>query len=139
MNPAVSFDQFTRLAARDSQAFSVVQITESAPNWLLRLLIAPAYLFFFIYAQFAPFIFRKHLEVIFPALPYIKERESLYWLRDTFRLYYHTLKFYRSASLFRPQVDEILDRLDEEIDSLNFALQNEPFLKQVIETIEQRQ
>lgn len=83
-----------------------------------------------------PFIYRKHLSVIFSALPYIKERESLSWLKDAFMLYYYSLKGYRPFCLFRGSIDALIDELDEQVDSLSFSLENQTFLQSAIGAIE---
>ncbi len=88
--------------------------------------------FFFIayaiLAQFVPFIFKKHLSVILPALPYLKDRKSITMLRDIFSLYYYAMKGYRPVSLFKGKIDAIIDDLDEQLDSISFALEHEAFL-----------
>lgn len=138
MNPAVSFDQFVALAEQDGRIFfGVLQAAKSFAGWWLRvILVIFLSIPLLIFAQIVPFIFRKHLSTIFPALPYIEKEESLHWLRDTFLLYYYALKGYNTFCLFRKSINSLIDELDENIESLEFALEHRSSLQKTIESIE---
>lgn len=138
MDATASFDQFTELAEQDGKVFvALLQASKDIASWWLRIfLLIFLSVPFLILAQFVPFIYRKHLSVIFSALPYIMERESLSWLKDAFMLYYYSLKGYRPFCLFRGSIDTLIDELDEQIDSLSFSLENQNFLQSAIGAIE---
>lgn len=139
LNPTLSFRQFTAIAEQDGRIFfGVLQAARSmASLWLRLILIVFLSVPLLIFAQLAPFVFRKHLHTILPALPYIKEQKALFWLRDAFMLYYYALEGYKPFCLFRSPVNSLMDDLDEHIDSLTFALENSNFINGAIKEIEQ--
>ena len=142
LNPAISLNQFAELAEQDGRIFfailqAVRQAAKSIVSWWLSIItiifLLPLIL---IFAQTVPIIFRKHLSIILPALPYIKERESLFWLKDVFQLYYYVLKGYRPFCLFRKSINFLMDEIDEHIDSLSLVLENQAFLQHATTNIE---
>lgn len=139
MNAIVSFNQFAVVAEQDGRIFfGILQAAKSMASWWLRLiLIIFLAIPLLVFAQIAPFVFRKHLQTIFPVLPYIKDQKSLFWLKDAFMLYYYALKGYKPFCLFRKPINSIMDELDEHIDSLKFALENSNFVQSAIREIEQ--
>jgi hypothetical protein len=139
LNPTVSFNQFAIIAEQDGRIFfGVLQAAKSMASWWLRLiLIVFLAVPLLIFAQISPFVFRKHLQTISPVLPYIKDKDSLIWLKDTFILYYFSLKDYKPFCLFRKSINSLMDELDEHIDSLTFALENSNFIHSAIKEIEQ--
>lgn len=90
-------------------------------------------------AQIVPTVFKKHLALVYPLLPYIEDNESLAYLRDAFLLYYHVLKGYHPFSFRRKAIRALMDELDEHIDSLSFVLENEDFLEHALEGIKHAQ
>ena len=64
------------------------------------------------------------MKLIYPALPFIQDKKSLEWLKDTFRLYYFALKGYRTVALNKKSFDVLMEELDEHIDSLSYVLEN---------------
>lgn len=139
LNPTISFNQFAIIAGQDGRIFfGVLQAAKSMASWWLRLiLIVFLAVPLLVFAQIAPFVFRKHLQTIFPVLPYIKDNDSLLWLKDAFMLYYYALKGYKPFCLFRKPINSLMDELDEHIDSLTFALENSNFIYTTIKGIEQ--
>lgn len=138
MDTSVSFNKFMSLAEQDGRIFySMLQAAKSMAGWWLRaILLVFLFPLLLIFAQISPYIFRSPLNKIFPLLPYIKDKNSLNWLKDTFLLYYYTLKGYKPFCLFRKPVNSLMDELDEQIDSLSFSLKNQDFLQHAIENIE---
>ena len=126
MNAVITLHQFEQLAQQDTAFLSIVQSMRGYAmlwvNILAAIFLRPIV---FLIAPIIPRIFRDHLNYIYPALPYIQDRKSLEWLRDTFLLYYFSLKGYRSAALFKNKFDLLMEELDEHIDSLNYVLENE--------------
>lgn len=101
MNADATFNEFMGLAQQD-MSFAMIQSAKTVGKGVAWLVAAPFFLIAYaILAQFVPFIFRKHLSVILPALPYLKDRKSIIMLRDIFSLYYYAMKGYRPASLSR--------------------------------------
>lgn len=139
LNPTISFNQFMVIAEQDGRIFfGVLQAVKSIASWWLHLiLIIFLAVPLVVFAQIAPFIFRKHLQTIFPVLPYIKDKSSLIWLKDAFILYYYALKGYKPFCLFRKHINSLMEELDEHIDSLTFAMENSNFLHSAIKEIEQ--
>lgn len=136
MNPA--YNQFVTFAAKDGILFfGLLQTAKRFASWWLRAFIL-VFLFipFIVFAQIVPFYFRKHLSIIFPVLPDIKDRDSLFWLRDAFSLYFYTLKGYRSLCMFRKSMDVLIDELDEHIDSISFAIENPNIINQALANAE---
>lgn len=128
MNAALAlnqFNQFEQLARRDTAYLSLAQSVRGyAMLWLKILVVISMGWLFLLIAQFVPRIFRKHLNYIYPALPYIQDKKSLEWLKDTFQLYYFSLKGYRSVALNKKSFDIMMEELDEHIDSLSYVLEN---------------
>ena len=123
--------------AQQDMSFAMIQSAKSVGKGVAWLAVAPfIFIVYVILAQFLPFIFKKHLSVILPALPYLKDRKSISMLRDIFSLYYYAMKGYRPVSLFKGKIDAIIDELDEQLDSISFALENEAFLAGEVEKIE---
>lgn len=136
MNADATFNEFMGLAQQD-MSFAMVQSAKSVGKGVAWLVVAPfIFIVYAILAQFVPFIFKKHLSVILPALPYLKDRKSIAALRDIFSLYYYAMKGYRPASLFRGKIDAIIDELDEQIDSISFVLEHEAFIAGEVGKIE---
>lgn len=125
MNPALTLNQFEQLAVRDTAYLSMVQSVRGQAMILVKVLVTitlgPIVV---LIAQFVPYIFKKHLQLIYPALPFINERKSLEWLRDTFQLYYFALKGYRTVAINRGGFDVLMEELDEHIDSISYVLGN---------------
>jgi hypothetical protein len=136
MNANASFNQFMGLAQQD-MSFAMIQSAKTVGKGVAWLVAFPfIFVAYAILAQFVPFIFKKHLSVILPALPYLKDKKSISMLRDIFSLYYYAMKGYRPVSLFKGKIDAIIDELDEQIDSISFALENETFLAGEVSKIE---
>ena len=139
MDATIAMQSFIATAEQDNVLFGVVQSTRTQVRswlWLLAaIFLYPLCLFF---AQLAPFIFRKHLDAIKPYLPAVTDRATLAWLKDAFTLYHVALKGYRNISLFRGRLDALLEDLDEEIDSLEFVLQQDKFLQETVAEITHR-
>lgn len=135
MNPTMTFNQFVEVAERDVSLF-FLQAAKNLAIWWLRIILG-VFLFVpvLIIAQALPFWVGKHLADIFSILPDIKKREQLYWLRDTFQLYYETLKAYKPFCVFRKRINTLMEELDEHIDSLTYVLENQPFLERVLEKL----
>jgi hypothetical protein len=128
MNADATFNEFMGLAQQD-MSFAFFQSAKSIGKGIAWAIAAPFILLpYAILAQFVPFIFKKHLSIILPALPYLKDKKSISMLKDVFSLYYFAMKGYRPACLFRGKIDAIIDELDEQIDSISFALEHEAFL-----------
>lgn len=138
MNPAVSFDRFVAVAEQDGRIFfGVLQAAQTMVSWWLRvILVGLLFIPVVIFAQIVPFLFRRHLAIIFPLLPDVKERESLAWVKEVLLLYYHVLKGYRTFCLFRRSINALMDEVDEHIDSLSYALEHAGFLQHAVEKIE---
>lgn len=136
MNTA-TFDQFVDYAREDTQllntAFNATK--KYADKWVYFIVKAVLFLPVLIFAQITPFVFRKHISVIIPLLPYIQDREALLWIKDAFTLYYHSLKGYKPFCLFRGSINDLIDELDEHLDSISFVIENGPALRQAIDTI----
>ncbi len=136
MNANATFNEFMGLAQQD-MSYAMYQSAKSVGKGAAWLIATPfVFIAYAILAQFVPFIFKKHLEVILPALPYLKDRKSITMLKDIFSLYYFAMKGYRPASLFKGRIDAIIDELDEQIDSISFALEHEAFFIGEIAKIE---
>ena len=140
MSATVAIENFARVAEQDNYLFNVLGLVRSGLRWwvavVIRVLLSPImYPLIFVLAQFSPFVIRKHLQTIVPHLPEITDRASLQWLKDAFTLYYFSLKEYRPFCFFRGRLDALLDDLDEDIDSLAFALENDSFVKETIDQI----
>jgi hypothetical protein len=79
---------------------------------------------FIIVAQIIPFTFPLLFQRIKEKLPFIKERLELSMLRSSFVITRGILKEYRKYSIFKSKFNNILNDLDEEIDSLEIVLNN---------------
>jgi len=137
MNAAVTLEQFERFAQQDAAFLGLVQSVKGFAIWWLRLilLVSLGWLVFLLAQFIVPKVFKKHLNQIYPALPYIKDKKSLGWLRDTFELYFFTLKGYRSICWSKREYDMMMDELDEHIDSLDYVLRNEAALNDAVAQI----
>lgn len=139
MNTAATFNEFVRLAEQDSKFFAaMLQAMKSLKGslwtwwlrWVLLVFLAP---FLWLIAQLVPILFKQHLQIVFPILPYLKERESLILLKDVFLLYHEVLKGYRELAIVgRKRFDFLIEDLDEQIDSIEFVLENQPFLENAL-------
>jgi len=91
----------------------------------------------FIFAQITPILFKNHLDKIIPHLPNIDDFNILSIIKDIFTIYYYALKGYRPVCIFtRNTLDELIDELDEHIDSLEYAIKNHEFLSTSVDKIE---
>lgn len=128
---------FIEAAERDSQLFGVAQLVDSHVRWwfglLLRVLGFPLFL---VAAQAAPFVFRRHLALVLPQLPNVTDRTDLAWVRDALTLYHESLKAYAPFCLFRRTARELLEEIDEHLDSLEFVAANDDFLRETVAKIE---
>lgn len=135
MNPTMTFNQFVEVAERDASLF-LLQAAKNLAIWWLRIILGVFLLVPSLFlAQIVPFYVGKHLAEIFSILPDIKRREQLYWLRDTFQLYYVALKGYKPLCLFQKRINALMEELDEHIDSITYVLENQPFLERVLEKL----
>lgn len=132
----VSLAEFKNYALFDLWFSLLVQqvskIAKSVFGYLLLTILFPLAL---IVAQFVPVIFGRHIKLILPHLPYIKDTKTLLWIKDIFLLYYYSLKEYRRLCLFKKGINSLIDEVDEQIDSIEFFLNNRQQLQNVIESI----
>ena len=136
MNTA-TFDQFVDYAREDTQFFNATfQVTKKITDrWVYFIARVVLFVPVLIFAQITPFVFRRHIKVIVPLLPYIQDQKALLWIKDAFTLYYHSLKGYRPFCLFRRSINDLIDELDEHLDSISFVIENGPALRQTIDAI----
>jgi hypothetical protein len=136
MNSAMAlsqFNQFELLARQDTAFLSISQSVRGyAMLWLRIVVFVFLIIPYLVIAQFIPVVFKSHLNKIYPALPYIEDRKSLEWLRDTFRLYHFSLKVYRPVALYKKNFDSLMEELDEHIESLEYVLNNEQSISQTL-------
>jgi len=93
----------------------------------------------FIFAQVAPILFENHLDKIIPYLPYIDNFNVLSMIKDIFAIYLYTLKGYRRLCIFtRNKLDNLIEELDEHIDSLEYVIENHEVLSAAVDKIETR-
>ena len=136
---AAELDNFKVKTRIDSVFFSLSQyIKEITIRGIESLLLIFLFTLAIILAQIAPHLFKRHINIIVPALPYIEETETLNWINDVFLLYYYSLKGYRRFCLFRNSINKLLEEVDEHIDSIAYVLENQAKLQNAIETIEQK-
>lgn len=132
-------DNFKVKIRIDSVFFSLLQSTKGITIRGIESLLLPIlFPFILIFAQIAPYFFKKHISIIVPALPYIEETETLKWINDVFLLYYYALKEYRQFCLFRNSINKLLEEVDEHIDSIAYVLENKAKLQNAIGAIEQK-
>ncbi len=141
MNATSVVHDFALVAERDAVLFRIGELVYARVQWWLWTLVRPllllvAFPIFLVFAQIAPFIFRKHLNVITPHMANITDRAALSWLKDAFTLYFVAMKEYRRFCIFRERADALLDDLDEEIDSLKLVLDQGIMLDQVVKQIQ---
>src|SRR5216684_877293 len=107
------FNQFEQQARRDAIFLGLFQSVRSYAFWWLRIIVI-VFLgwFVFLVAQYIPVFFRKHLNQIYPALPFINEKKTMEWLKNTFQLYYFTLKGYRALAVNKKPFDVLMEELD---------------------------
>ncbi|OGI39020.1 MAG: hypothetical protein A2140_07930 [Candidatus Muproteobacteria bacterium RBG_16_62_13] len=130
---------FAQAAERDAALFNVAQIAASNARWWLAWVLLVVMLpFILVLAQTVPFVFRPHLAILFPLLPRVTSRVELAWAKDILTLYCETLKIYKPFCLFRRQTNELIDEIEEHLDSLEFVAANEQFLQGAVAKIEQR-
>lgn len=93
----------------------------------------------FIFAQVAPILFKNHLDKIIPHLPYIDDFNVLSVIKDIFAIYFYALKSYRPFCVFtRNKLDDLVDELDEHIDSLEYVVKKHELLSTAVDKIEAR-
>ena len=93
----------------------------------------------FTFAQVAPILFKNHLDKIIPYLPDIDDFNVLSVIKDIFAIYFYALKDYRPFCIFtRNKLDDLVDELDEHIDSLEYVLKNHELLSTAVDKIEVR-
>ncbi len=130
---------FAQLAERDTALFNVAQIAASHARWWLAwVLLVILFPFFLLFAQFVPFVFRTHLATLFPLLPRVTDRNDLAWVKDVLILYCETIKVYKPFCFFRRQADDLIDEIDEHLDSLEFVAANDQYLQGAVAQIEQQ-
>jgi hypothetical protein len=136
---AAALHPFVAAMERDWPLFNVAQVAASQMRgsvlFLLRVLL---FLPIVILAQFVPFIFRRHLALLIPRLPDVHNPADLAWVKDALVLYYESIKAYSPFCVFRGQMREMLDEVDEQLDSLEFAASHKEFLDKATAQIEQQ-
>jgi hypothetical protein len=137
---AAALHPFLEAAERDFALFNVAQLAASHVRWWLVLLLWVILFPIAILplAQVVPFLFRRHVALAIPHLPNIDNPADLAWVKDVLTLYHESLKVYARFSLFRRQAQDVLDELDEELDSLEFVTTHKDFLDKAVAQIEQQ-
>jgi hypothetical protein len=131
--------QFMSLTREDLPFFSTLEAAQSiVRRSAVFVLLIPLFPVVVLFAQVVPFIFRRHLNVILPALPFIQSREDLTNLKTAFTLYFWALKGYRPFCLLRRQVDILLEDLDDEIDSIDLVIERGEELRGMVSEIQSR-
>ncbi len=139
MDATFALREFSQYAEHDAAMFNVAQTVATRLRGLVWIILRVIlFVPFLVFAQVTPFMFRRHLALILPHLPDVTDPKDLAWLKDAFTLYYVTLEEYRPYCLFRRTTRELLDELDEQIDSLEFVTTHAEFLRETIDHIEQR-
>ena len=139
MDATLALREFSQRAEQDAAFFNVSQTINSGLRGIVWSVVRVLMLIpFLIFAQVAPFALRRHVALILPHLPEVTDPHDLAWVKDVFTLYYETLKGYQPYCLFRPTTRDLLDKLDEQIDSLEFVIDNAAFLRETLDQIEQR-
>jgi len=130
---------FIDAVERDWPLFNVAQVAAAQMRgWLLFVLRVLLFVRIVVLAQFVPFVFRRHLALLIPSLPNVHSPADLAWVRDALVLYHESLKAYARFCLFRSQINEMLDEVDEHLDSLEFVASHKDFLDKATAQIEQR-
>lgn len=130
---------FLQAAERDLALFNVSQLAVLHVRWwLVRLLRVVVYPIFLVLAQFVPFIFRQHLALLIPRLPDISAPADLAFAKDALLLYHESMKAYGRFCVFRRLARDVLDEIDEQLDSLEFVTSNKEFLDKAVADIQQR-
>lgn len=128
---------FLQAAERDLALFNVAHLAASHVRWWVLMLVRIAvYPVFLILAQFVPFIFERHLTLLIPRLPDVQASEDLALVKDALTLYHESLKAYSTFCIFRRKAAEMLEGIDEQLDSLEFISRNKEFLDGAIAHIE---
>lgn len=115
--------------------FRIPWVSKIAKSFIFSVVAILLFPITLISAQFVPSVFAKHINIIVPALPFIKDKKTLHWIKDVFLLYYYTLKEYKKFSLFRTRINKLIEEIDEHIDSLEFSLNNWNEMQGVINSI----
>jgi len=130
---------FLEAAERDLALFNVAQLAASHVRWwvlmVVRVVVFPVFL---VLAQFVPFIFERHLALLIPRLPDVRGADDLALVKDALMLYHESLKAYAAFCLFRRKASDMLDDIDEQLDSLEFIASNRQFLDGALAHIERR-
>lgn len=139
MDTTAPLRQFAETAVFDTAVFGLARAAQShvgsfALN-VLRFLLFPVIL---VLAQVAPFFFKRHIDLILPHLPNITDRGALMFLRDALTVYYYGAQTWLPLTLFKKRTRALLEVLDEEIDSLKFALEHRVEIDITIEKIERQ-
>jgi len=135
----MSLQEFKNNAWKDMFLFFripwVTRIAESFMFSVVSILLFPIVL---IFAQIVPHVFAKHINIIIPALPFIKDEKILKWIKDVLLLYYYSLKEYKKFTVFRKRINKLIEELDEHIDSIEFSLNHWNEMQGVINSISNR-
>lgn len=136
---AAALHPFVQAVQRDWPLFNVAQLAASKMHsGLVLVLRILAFFPFLLLAQVVPFIFRRHLALLIPGLPNVQSPGDLAWVKDALVLYHESLKAYSRFSVFRAQANEMLEEIDEHLDSLEFITSHKDFLDRATAQIEQR-
>lgn len=130
---------FAAAAERDFAFFNVAQIARSQLRWSFRLLMLVFVAVpFFVCAQVVPFVYRRHLALLVPQLPHIQSEVDFAFVKDALTLYYFSLREYARYCLFKRQALDLLDEIEEQLDSIEFVSANKQFLDSAVAQIHRR-
>lgn len=136
---AAALHPFVQAVERDWPLFNVAQLAAARMHGVL-VVVLRIFLFvpFVLLAQFVPFIFRRHLALLIPSLPDVHSPADLAWVKDALVLYHESLRAYSRFSAFRREANDMLEEIDEQIDSLEFIAGHRDFLDKATAQIERQ-
>jgi len=123
---AVTLSEFSALTERESVYWYFGGALRKASRSAALFVFSPFLLVaVFLLAQTLPYRLRKILDEVGPKLAHVTERPVLSFLRDLLSLTLVVARFYNHFCIVsRSAMADVIDELDETVDSLKFSLDN---------------
>lgn len=131
---AVTVQDVSSWSEREGLYVFIGAAFNSASQRLIGFVLLPFLaIFVLILAQLYPISMRKTLREVGPLLPDVQDTAALETLRDALLLALGAGRFYSRVCLLQRKMNDVLDEIEEHIDSLNLVLESPEALQALLD------